>query len=132
MADEASKATYKDQARTISALTPTNTELRTTNKKLTEKIVALAEKLAAASKSGGQGASAPPGFESDANQTGSATKLDGVFMPLMMPKHTRGRPKRGREQEPHKRCAGPLTGPHVDKDLGTTSVGLREVAAGGR
>ena len=82
MAAEASEATYEDQARTISTLTAANAELTATNKKLTYKIVTPAEKLAAvAAKAGGQGGSAPPGFESDVKQTGSASNSDGVFMP---------------------------------------------------
>ena len=81
MAAEMSKTTYEDQARTIATLTAANAELTTTNKKLTDKIVTLAEKLAAATKSSGQGGNAPPGFESDGSSTGSAANSDGVFMP---------------------------------------------------
>ena len=83
MATEASKATYKDQAHTISTLTVTNAELTATVKKLTDKIVALSEKLAAAAaaKPSSQRGGAPPGFSADANNTGSAADSDRVFMP---------------------------------------------------
>ena len=81
MAAEASKTTYEDQVRTIATLTAANAELTTTNKKLTDKMVTLAEKLAAAARISGQSDSAPPGFENDANQTGSSANSDGVFMP---------------------------------------------------
>ena len=81
MAAEASKATYEDQARSISTLTATNAELTATIKKLTDKIVTLSEKLVGAAKP-----SAPPGFRSDA--TGSAANSDGVFMPTK--KNVRG------------------------------------------
>ena len=50
---EASKTTCKNQARTIGTLTTANAKLMTTNRKVTDKIVTLAEKLAAATKTGG-------------------------------------------------------------------------------
>ena len=89
MVAEASKTTYEDQARTITTLTTANAKLTTTNKKITDKMVTLAEKLAAATRTGGQGDSAPPGFDNDANQTGSAPNSDGVFM--LTQKHKRGK-----------------------------------------
>ena len=56
--------------------------MTSTNKKLTDKIVTLAEKLvAAAAKADAQGGSALPKFESDANHTGYAANLDRFFMP---------------------------------------------------
>ena len=81
MAAEASKTTYKDQVRTIATLTAANAELTTTTKKFTDKMVTLAEKLATAARSSEKGGSAPPGFENDADQTGSVANSDGVFMP---------------------------------------------------
>ena len=79
MAAEASKATYEEQAHTIATLTASNAELTATVKKLTDKIITLSEKLAAAAKTGGRGSNAPPGFDSDV--TGSAANSAGVFMP---------------------------------------------------
>ena len=89
MAFEASKTTYEDQARTIATLTTANAELTTTNKKITDKMVTLAEKLASATRTDGQGGSAPPGFDNDANQTGFAANSDSVFMPTR--RHNRGK-----------------------------------------
>ena len=59
----------------------TNAKLTATIKKITDRIVTLAEKLVAAAKPSGQRGRAPPGFDSDSNNTGSAANLDGVFMP---------------------------------------------------
>ena len=81
MAAEASKTTYEDQERTIATLTTATAELTTTNRKLTDKMVTLAEKLTAATETGGQDGSVPPGFDRDANQTGSAANSDDVFVP---------------------------------------------------
>ena len=80
MTAEASKTTYEDQARTIATLAATNAELTATVKNLTDKIVTLSEKLVAATKSSSQRGGAPPGFNGDASDTGSAANLDGVFM----------------------------------------------------
>ena len=54
MAAEASKATYEEQASSITALTKANAELSATNKKLTDKVLTLTEKLLAKDKKGGQ------------------------------------------------------------------------------
>ncbi len=70
-------------------LTATNAELTATIKKLTDKIVTLSEKLAAAAKPGGQNNNAQLGFDNDARKTGSAANSDGVFMPTK--KQKRGR-----------------------------------------
>ena len=81
MASEASKATYKEQACTIATLTATNAELTATLKKFTDKIVTLFEKLTVTTKSSSQRDDAPPGFSSDASNTGTVANSDGVFMP---------------------------------------------------
>ena len=91
MAAEASKSTYEDQARTIATLTTANAELTATVKNLTDKLVILSEKLAAAAKAGGQNGSAPPGFDSSTDSTGSAANSAGVFMPTKKKKQKGGR-----------------------------------------
>ena len=80
MAAKAPKATYEDQAHTISTRTATNVELAATIKNLTNKIVTLSEKLGAAAKPSGQRDGAPPWFDSDSSNTGSAANSDEVFM----------------------------------------------------
>ena len=82
-----SKTTYEDQTRTIATLAAVNTKLKVTVKNLTDKIVTLSEKLAAAAKSSSQRGGAPPGFSSEAGDTGSAANLDGVFMPTKKSKY---------------------------------------------
>ncbi len=56
-------------------------ELTATIKNLTDKMVTLSGKLVAAAKTGRQTNNAPPGFDNDANKTGSAANSDGVFIP---------------------------------------------------
>ena len=47
----------------------------------------VSEKLVAATKSSSQRGGVPPGFSSEAGDTGSAANLDGVFMPTKKSKY---------------------------------------------